>query len=86
MNLFKEIKCTLTLGVNKIDNGYVARLNKGKEGREYLGYYKTPEEAHKVYIEAKERYVKNKGLEWANRIEWKAFKALMEWKVYPDQA
>lgn len=75
----------MPLGVNKIDNGYVARLSKGKDGREYLGYYKTAEEAHNVYVKAKERYVKNKALEWANRIEWKAFKALMEWKVYPDQ-
>ena len=75
----------MPLGVNKIDNGYVARLSKGKDGREYLGYYKTAEEAHEVYVEAKERYVKNLALEWANRIEWKAFKALMEWKVYPDQ-
>lgn len=75
----------MPLGVNKIDNGYVARLNKGKEGREYLGYYKTPEEAHKVYVEAKERYVKNKALECANRIEWKAFVALMNWTVYPKE-
>lgn len=72
----------MPLGVGKIDKGYTARLNKGKEGREYLGYYKTPEEAHKVYVEAKERYVKNKALEWANRIEWKAFVALMNWTVY----
>lgn len=75
----------MPLGVNKIDNGYVARLNKGKEGREYLGYYKTPEEAHKVYVEAKERYVKNKALEYANRIEWKAFVALVNWTVYPKE-
>lgn len=75
----------MPLGVNKIDNGYVARLSKGKEGREYLGYYKTPEEAHRVYVEAKERYVKNKALEYANRIEWKAFVALMNWTVYPKE-
>lgn len=72
----------MPLGVGKIDKGYTARLNKGKEGREYLGYYKTAEEAHKVYVEAKERYVKNKALEWANRIEWEAFVALMNWTVY----
>ena len=72
----------MPLGVGKIDKGYTARLNKGREGREYLGYYKTAEEAHKVYVEAKERYVKNKALEWANRIEWEAFVALMNWTVY----
>lgn len=71
----------LPVGVNKIDGGYVARLNKGSEGRQYLGYYKTADEAYKVYSKAKERYVKNKALEWANKIEWRAFKALMEWTV-----
>jgi len=76
----------LPLGVNKIDNGYVARLNKHSEGREYLGYYKTPEEAHEVYVTAKERYVHNTAIKWANRLEWKAFKALMNWEVYPKEA
>lgn len=73
----------MPLGVNKVDNGYVARLSKGKDGREYLGYYKTAEEAHNTYVEAKERFVKNNALKWANRIEWRAYKALMEWTVYP---
>lgn len=49
--------------------------------RKHLGYFDCPDEAHQVYREAKERYVKNKALEWANRIEWNVFVALMAWKL-----
>ena len=34
----------------------------------HLGYFESPEEARKAYKISKERYVKNKALEWANRI------------------
>lgn len=49
--------------------------------RESLGYYDSPEKAHQAYKTAKERYVKNKALEWANRIEWNVFVALMNWAL-----
>lgn len=47
----------------------------------YIGSFSCPYEADRVYAEIKERYVKNKAIEWANRIEFRAFKALMLWKV-----
>lgn len=47
----------------------------------HLGYFDTPEKAYQVYKTAKERYVKNKALEWANRIEWNVFVALMNWSL-----
>ena len=75
----------LPLGVNKIDNGYVARLNKTGQGREYLGYYKTAEEAHNIYVKAKEAYIHSLAEKWKGKIEDRAYQALMEWKVYPDQ-
>lgn len=46
-----------------------------------LGRYSNPNEASKAYIKHKERHVKNKALEWANRIEWGVFKNLMLWAV-----
>lgn len=46
-----------------------------------LGYYDSPEKARQTYRETKERYVKNKALEWANRIEWNVFVALMNWTL-----
>lgn len=46
-----------------------------------LGRYTDPNEASKAYVAHKERHVKNKALEWANRIEWRVFKNLMLWSV-----
>lgn len=47
----------------------------------HLGYFKTPDEAYKVYKEAKERHVKNTALKWANKIQWETFLALMRWEL-----
>lgn len=47
-----------------------------------LGYYKTPEEASAAYVVAKEAYVKEVALEWKDKIEPRAFEALMNWTVY----
>lgn len=49
----------------------------------YLGRFDTSGEAHQVYKAAKERYVKNEALMWANRIEWNVFVALMSWSLAP---
>ncbi len=46
-----------------------------------LGRFDCVDEAYQTYRTAKERYVKNKALEWANRIEWRVFSALMEWSL-----
>lgn len=73
----------LPLGVNKIDNCYVARLNKTGQGREYLGYYKTAEGAHKVYVKAKEEYIHSLAEKWKGKIEDRAYQALLNWTVYP---
>lgn len=47
----------------------------------HLGWFNSPSEAHQIYKRAKERYVKNKALEWANRIDWCVFVALMNWQL-----
>lgn len=59
---------------------YIARLNvDGKN--QHIGYFFCPNEAYQAYKQTKERYVKNKALEWANRIQWNAFLALMNWTL-----
>lgn len=78
-----ESESGLPLGVNKIDNGYVARLNKTGQGREYLGYYKTADEAHNVYVKAKEDYIHSLAEKWHGKIEERAYQALKSWTVYP---
>lgn len=46
-----------------------------------LGFFNCPKNAYQAYKAAKERHVKNKALEWANRIEWSVFVALMNWEL-----
>ena len=65
---------------HKANGRFRAKLKK--DGKTcHLGYFDCPDKAHQVYREAKERYVKNKALEWANRIEWNVFVALMNWTL-----
>jgi len=53
----KPKKSTLPIGVNKHPKGFTSRLNiNGK--REYLGKFKTPEDARSAYIKAKSNHVK----------------------------
>lgn len=71
----------LPQGVNfhKPANKYMARMRVDGKGK-YLGLYECPKEAHKVYIIAKEAHVKEKALEWKDRIADDVFQALMSWK------
>lgn len=47
----------------------------------YLGSFDCPDEAHQVYKKAKEAYVKEKALEWKDRIESRVFQALINWEL-----
>lgn len=68
------------VALKKSSGRYVSQLNvDGK--RVHIGYFDCENQAHRAYREAKERYVKNKALDWANRIERSAFNALMAWTV-----
>ena len=60
---------------------YRARLNI-KDKAIHLGLFSCPKKAHKAYVEAKEAYVKEKAIEWKDRIEDRVFNALMAWTVY----
>ena len=70
------------IGVFLSSNGdryYSAIRINGKS--KHLGSYKRPKEAHKNYVLAKEAHVKEKALEWQDRISDNVFQALMNWKV-----
>lgn len=72
----------LPVGVleNKI-GGYIAGVRiKSKDC--HLGTFNTVEEASAAYVKAKEAYVKEVALEWKDKVEPKAFEALMNWTVY----
>lgn len=72
----------LPIGVlrNKI-GGYTAGL-KIRLKDCHLGTFNTVEEASAAYVKAKEAYVKEIALEWKDKIEPRAFEALMNWTVY----
>jgi preprotein translocase subunit YajC len=60
--------------------GYVARTCTDK-GREYLGYYNTPEEAFYAYKARKEQYAKDLAEKWRDKIDPPAYEALMNYTV-----
>ena len=76
------ISSTSSKGVRSRGGRFTARIGAGGKN---LGAFSNVEDATRVYIKAKEDYVHSLADKWANRIEWRAYKALMEWKVYPDQ-
>ena len=65
---------------NKASGRFRARVrNNGKS--KLLGYFDCPNKAYQAYKLAKERYVKNTALAWANRVDWDVFLALMNWTL-----
>lgn len=49
--------------------------------KQHLGYFDCQQEAYDVYKSNKERHVKNKALEWQDRIASDVFDALMRWSL-----
>lgn len=47
----------------------------------HIGYFNYPNEAHLAYKKAKEIHIRNKALEWRDRISSDVFNALMSWKL-----
>lgn len=65
---------------HKLVGMYHAQMNIGKL-KKHLGYFDCPNEAHQAYKIAKESYVKEKALEWKDRIAPNVFDALINWKL-----
>lgn len=59
---------------------FVASFNMGKKSV-HIGTFDCPNKAHEAYVAAKETYVKEKALEWKDRIAPQVFDALMTWTV-----
>ena len=70
------------IGVNKLDNGYVAYINI-KSKRKYLGYFNDKQKAFEVYKKEKENYIKEIAQEYFNKgkITKKVYNALMNYQV-----
>ena len=69
-------------GTSNSKVGYVARCHTDK-GREYLGYYNTPEAAFAVYKGAKEKYAKVLAERYKDRMTKPAYEKLLAFTVEP---
>ena len=66
---------------HKRDKVFTARVNKNKGKQEHLGSFKTELEAYNAYKTAKEAFVKELANKWKNKIDIRAYNALMKYKV-----
>ena len=82
------IKCVATRGEHligvswhKTRKAFVAKVNKSKGKREYLGFFNTEIEAFNAYKTAKEAFIKEQANEWKSQIDDRAYNALMNYQV-----
>ena len=72
--------CYVGVSLNKSNGLYAANVNlNGKQKR--LGYFNTELEAFLAYKEAKEDYIKTVAEDWKNKIDTRAYEALMNYQV-----
>ena len=69
---------------NKTNKAFRAMVSKNKGKREHLGYFKTELEAFNAYKTAKESFVKEQAEKWKDKIDDRAYEALMDYEVSID--
>ena len=62
-------------------SAFVARVHKNKGKQEYLGYFNTELEAFNAYKQAKESFIKEQAEKWKDKIDDRAYEALMNYEV-----
>ena len=82
------INCTASRGKHLIGvywsetaNAFVARVSRNKGCSEHLGLFNTELEAFNAYKQAKESFVKEQANKWKDRIDDRAYNALMSYRV-----
>ena len=82
------VKCTASRGEHLIGvywckkgKAFKAQISKNKGKQEFLGYFKTELEAFNAYKTAKEFFIKEQANEWKDKIDPRAYEALMNYKV-----
>lgn len=66
---------------NNTNKVFIARVHKNKGKQEYLGCFKTELEAFNAYKTAKEAFVKEQAEKWKDKIDDRAYEALMNYEV-----
>ena len=84
-------KCTASRGEyligvswHKKGKAFVATVNKNKGKQEHLGLFNTEIEAFNAYKQAKESFVKEQAEKWKDKIDERAYNALMNYEVNID--
>ena len=70
----------MLVGIKK-GKSFVARVNKNKGKQEKLGSFNTEIEAFNAYKKAKEAFVKEQANKWKDKIDERAYNALMNYTV-----
>ena len=66
---------------NKRANAFVSRVSKNKGKSEHLGCFNTEIEAFNAYKQAKESFIKEQANKWKDKIDDRAYEALMNYTV-----
>ena len=66
---------------NKKGKAFRAMVSKNKGKREHLGLFNTELEAYNAYKTAKEAFVKEQANKWKDKIDERAYNALMNYEV-----
>ena len=69
---------------SKTNKAFVAQVGKNKGKPEYLGLFNTEIEAFNAYKQAKEAFVKEQANKWKDKIDPRAYEALMNYEVNID--
>ena len=69
---------------DKTNKAFKAQVNKNKGKPENLGYFKTEIEAFNSYKTAKESFIKEQAEKWKDKIDERAYNALMKYEVNID--
>ena len=80
----KRFRGKYPIGVTKIGKYFTARLSKGFGNRVLLGTFKTELEAFSAYKKAKEAYLVELAEKWKDKIDDRAYDALMNYEVDID--
>ena len=63
------------------NKSFVSKVSKNKGKPEHLGYFKTEIEAFNAYKIAKESFIKEQANKWKDKIDDRAYNALMNYTV-----
>ena len=66
---------------HKTKKAFIAQVGKSKGKSEYLGSFNTELEAFNAYKKAKESFVKEQAEKWKDKIDERAYNALMNYEV-----